>query len=593
MGAGIPASEPLRIEGPEQGVVNVDLPDGALPPAIGVHNFQVFRATRGRPELADGKGYTYNHHVDMGCWKGLLYVGWNSCEKDEDTWPSRELYSTSPDGAHWSDPAELFPQGVSMPLRMYFFHAPNRRMLAIAGLRVTRGLIGEKLKGPLVVREIRSDHTLGEFFTLRPSAQATAESPPPLYTEAKENGFVEACNQLLANRPFLEQQDYGLLLDDRRMKWHDAGNWPDRKLPHEGHEFWVFGKGMSFFHRKDGALVGIAKRGWVTVSTDEGETWSQPAVPSTFVVGSAKTWPQRTSDGRYALVFNPDKHKRLPLVIVTGQDGVTFRDMRVVQGEVPIMRYEGGKGTGPQYVRGISEWSGDGSWKDQAMWIVYSMNKEDVWVGRIPVPVRAAASVTPVGDFDATPAGPIVPGWNVYSPKWAPVSVVRLPGGGSKCLRLEDRDPYDYARAVCVFPQARKLAVSFEVMVRRANRGTLGIELLGESSRIRPVRVALTDDNKLEAVNGGQTVELPSHSADRWLAVKIEANAVAGKFSLSVDGKCLLKDAAFADGADSLHQVSFRTGEYRQIGGVKAVQPETDCPVEPAIYDIRNVRITP
>jgi hypothetical protein len=42
---------------------------------------------------------------------------------------------------------------------------------------------------------------------------------------------------------------------------------------------------------------------------------------------------------------------------------------------------------GPQYVRGISEWSSDGSWKDDAMWVAYSVNKEDVWVSRIPIPI--------------------------------------------------------------------------------------------------------------------------------------------------------------------------------------------------------------
>ena len=86
-------------------------------------------------EITDQKGWTYHHHVDMACWRGRLYVGWNSCERDEDVWPSRELYSASVDGMSWSDPQEMFPQGVSTPLRMYFFHATNGRMFMIAGLR--------------------------------------------------------------------------------------------------------------------------------------------------------------------------------------------------------------------------------------------------------------------------------------------------------------------------------------------------------------------------------------------------------------------------------------------------------------------------
>src|SRR3954465_6936018 len=126
----------LNIEGPEQSRVDNTLPDAGLPPAPGVQSVCVFRATRDAVHLSDEYGWTYHHHVDMACWRGRLYVAWNTCEKDEDVWPSRELFSTSTDGVDWGQPQELFPQGVSTPLRMYFFHAPNGRMLAIAGLRV-------------------------------------------------------------------------------------------------------------------------------------------------------------------------------------------------------------------------------------------------------------------------------------------------------------------------------------------------------------------------------------------------------------------------------------------------------------------------
>ncbi|MGD0768764.1 MAG: hypothetical protein ABSB42_11315 [Tepidisphaeraceae bacterium] len=62
------AQDPIRIEGAEQSRLNGKLPDGGLSPAVGVRNFQVFRASRTAPEITDGKGFTYNHHVDMACW---------------------------------------------------------------------------------------------------------------------------------------------------------------------------------------------------------------------------------------------------------------------------------------------------------------------------------------------------------------------------------------------------------------------------------------------------------------------------------------------------------------------------------------------
>src|SRR5215212_9381082 len=139
--------DPVHVSGSEQSLVNTTLPDGGLLPLPGVRSVQVFRASRDVPQLTDGRGWTYHHHVDMGCWKGRLYVGWNSCEKDEDVWPSRELYSTSSDGVEWSAPVELFPQGISTAARMYFFHAPNGRMLATAGYRGSQEPTTERKKG--------------------------------------------------------------------------------------------------------------------------------------------------------------------------------------------------------------------------------------------------------------------------------------------------------------------------------------------------------------------------------------------------------------------------------------------------------------
>lgn len=380
---GQPATMPIVISGPEQQQLDLSKVGAGIASLKGVQTYPVFRADREHPEASDGKGWTYHHHPDLACWKGRLYVGWNSCEKDEDTWPSRELYSTSSDGMKWSAPAELFPQGVSTPLRMYFFHAPNKRMLAIAGYRVNHEKTEERLKGPLVVREIRADHTLATVFAL----QGSGMQPLPKYQESDDPGFVEACNQLLATRIFLEQQDYGTLLGDRKMSWHDINNWPNDRRARFG--FRDFARAMSFFHRKDGALVGIGKKGFTIVSNDEGQTWSQPVQPPTLVTGNAKVWGQRTSDGRYALVYNPDPRIRFPLVLVSGDDGAHFANMRVVFGDKPEMRYPGlNKSAGPQYTRGISEWASDGSWQDSAMWIVYSVNKEDICVSRIAVPIQ-------------------------------------------------------------------------------------------------------------------------------------------------------------------------------------------------------------
>jgi hypothetical protein len=517
-------SDPLLIiEGPEQARLKPTLPDGGLPPAVGVESYQVFRASTDAPDLTDGRGWTYHHHVDMACWRGRLYVGWNSCERDEDVWPSRELYSTSIDGRTWTPPQELFPQGVSTPLRMYFFHtkgpAPSGgRMLAIAGMRTDTADTSEDRKGPLVVREIFSHHALGDVFALQGRHDTL-----PSFEQSGDGGFVAACRQLLADRIFLEQQDRGKLLGDRRMKWHDAAAWPAGSVPGDSDK-WVAGKAYSLFRRADGVWVGVSKMGWTTISHDGGETWSQPAVPPTLVTGKAKVWSQQTRDGRFVLVYNPSRRNRFPLTIVTGDDGVHFRDMRIVQGELPVQRYAGlHRSIGPQYVRGISHWADDGSRHDEglgdrSLWLVYSMSKEDIWVSRVPLAARP-------------------PAWNVYSPKWAPVTIA-----GDE-VRFEDRDPYDYALATRVFDERRNATITFDVLAEQPD-APLHVEVIGPPS---PIRVAVTPD-----------------VVGEWKPVRIAAEVV--------------------------HRVVFRTGEPRGIGGANPVPAGTDKPHPPIAFRVRNLR---
>ena len=546
-------SDPLIIEGEEQSKLDPALADGGLPPIVGVQSFQVFRASK--VLKTDGLGYTYHHHVDMACWRGRLYVGWNSCEKDEDVWPSRELFSTSTDGRAWADPQELFPQGLSTPLRMYFFHATNGRMLAIAGLRTGTADTDEETKGPLVVREIRDDHSLGEVFTLQ--ASAAVEKHPPMLEQSRDAAFVAACRELLADNVYLEQQDRGRLLGERHMKWHDPSAWPGGKVPGIN-EKWVVGKAFSFYRRGDGGkeLVGISKLRWVTTSTDGGRNWTQPVQPPTLISGGAKVWGQRTRDGRYALVYNPSLDKRYPLALVHSDDGVRFRDMRIVQGELPRQRYEGKfRSLGPQYVRGISHWADDGSRADEkALWLVYSMSKEDIWVSRVGLPVRA--------DGDE---------WNLYSPKWATATI------DGDLLRLEDRDPYDYASATRVFPACRAATISFELVVEKFVDGageTLEIDLVGQrGARLIRLRVA-------------------QPATGQKLGYVLRADCERGRYDLTRNGQAVATNVPFTELSDALNRITFRTGGYRNIGGANPVDPQTDRPHAATSFLIRNLSVT-
>jgi hypothetical protein len=571
--------DPIRMEAVEQNVLNDKLPDGGLPPAVGVANIEVFRASRAAADIADGNGWTYNHHVDLACWSGRLCIAWENGLKDEDTWPARELYSTSADGVSWTKPTELFPPGVGNPLRMYFFHSSNGHMLTIAARRVVHGKMTNATEGGVVVRELLPDFTLGPIYTLILSGPANGAPAP--YQASTDKEFVNACDELLANHLYLEQQDGGDLLGDQRMK-------PYNGAPRD------FGKAFCFFHRPDGTLIGIAKKAYVVESHNDGKTWSGPTRLESFKGGTAKEWIQRTSDGQFAWAHDPFPADRYPLVVLTSPDGITFRDMRVVHGEVPRQRYAGlNKNIGPQYVHGITSWANDGSRTDSAMWLAYSVNKEDIWVSRVPVPIRDEVS-GPIADrFGDFPVGGIVAGWNTYRPKWGSVAVVQAQADHPRCLRLEDHDPYDYARADRVFAASGKVSATFDLMAKQFGPRTFAVELWSGFGDVRPVRIFITSDGNIEAATDSDpNLQLGHCTLNKWMAFKIDADAANGKFSLTLNGMAIATDLPLAEKTDLFQKLVFRTGEYRALP-VRGdeVPADSDKPAESSEYLLRSVTI--
>ncbi|MCP4639889.1 MAG: hypothetical protein GY851_05625 [bacterium] len=303
-------------------------------------------------------------------------------------------------------------------------------------------------------------------------------------------------------------------------------------------------------------------------------------------------------DGRYALVYNPTVHSehRYPLVMVSGDDGIIFDDMLLVHGEVPPRRFFGRwKDYGPQYIRGIVE--GNGTPPGDAMWLSYSMNKEDIWVSRVPTPVRYQVD-GPVHDtFNDMEPGGHVPDWNVYSPQWAPVQVVEFPSVDDKSLELRDEDPYDYARAVRVFQEGTRAEVTCRVCPRQADHGTLDIEVVDRFGN-RPVRLRFDEDGLIKATNGSASVDLRAYAADAWYEIAITVDATPfGSFDVAIDGKPVLQAAALAEAVKSVERISFRTGPYRseptrQTDNEKPHDPlpGADDPVPPALFNIGELK---
>jgi hypothetical protein len=465
----------------------------------------------------------------------------------------------------------LFPQGFSTALRMYFFLAPNGRMLVIAGLRTDTSDVEEDRKHGLVVREIEASHRLGDVFTLRGSSTTLRG-----YRTSADRGFVEACDALLANRIYLEQQDHGVLLGDRRMPWHDHRAWPGGVVPGDDAK-WTCGKAWSFLPRPDGIWLGTCKMGYSTLSRD-GVNWSMPVIPPTLIVGKAKTFAHRAANGQYLLAYNPSRRQRFPLALVHGRDGQHFSQLRVIHGELPIQRYEGRhRSIGPQYVRGVSRWSDDGSRDDAAVWLVYSVNKEDIWISRVPLPLDTPDDSSVDERFDVCDASR----WHRYVPKWADVRVE------DNALLLNNRDPFDHVVVTRTFEPTLRCNVELE-MTCSVRSCAVSISLVSRLGGRCPLQVVI-DETGAVSLN---TESLGSISMGQRCIVSMQVDLVSGTVRGALNHQSAV-EVPTLPACDSVQRLCIRTSHPRNIGGLKPVATGTDQPGAESVVRVHHVRITP
>lgn len=107
--------------------------------------------------------------------------------KEEDDPLCKVVYATSADGFHWSAPADLFPRQVALACRFYFYRAANGRMLAFCAGKSADGDVSEVDKNVLLVREITTDHRLGDAYNLIMTSPQPDQ--PPSHVPFSEQGY--------------------------------------------------------------------------------------------------------------------------------------------------------------------------------------------------------------------------------------------------------------------------------------------------------------------------------------------------------------------------------------------------------------------
>ena len=224
-----------------------------------------------------------------------------------------------------------------------------------------------------VARSVAANGTLGPVFWLVDDPPAPIEEFPkyPNSTDPRFREVSQKINRILANPLHMPAWDF--LNHTTRPRSVDA---------HEMCE-------PTVYQRSDGVLVKLSRdcgphesyRLYASVSEDRGKTWS-PAVRTNIPDSPSKAVTGTLPNGETYLIGNHVPRSaqgvRDPLVISLSPDGKTFdRSAAIVQG-TPLIRYPGrAKGLGFQYPSAIVV--------GKSLWVIYSIDKEDVAVSRIPL----------------------------------------------------------------------------------------------------------------------------------------------------------------------------------------------------------------
>ncbi len=548
---------------------NPDYHDGQLSPVMGVHNIQVMRANRENPSEENGGGWTYNHQPMMAYWNDTFFMHYLADPVDEHVPPSQTLLQTSQDGYNWTNPEILFPiyrvpDGYTKPgrddkakdldaimhQRVGFYVSSDDRLFAMGYY----GVAFDKKDDPndgngigRVIREINADGSLGPIYFIYYNHGFNEKNTSfPFYTRNKDKGFVKACKEILANPRYM-------------MQWVEEADRNEPLIPLNKSY-----KAYCDYTLPNGELVALWKHALTSTSSDGGNTWAEPVERAKgFVNSNAKIWGQRLSDGTYATVYNPSEF-RWPLAISLSKDGLEYTTLNLIHGEISPMRYGGNyKSYGPQYVRGIQE--GNGTPADGDMWLSYSVNKEDMWISRVPVPVRLQATAHADDNFSNFENLSELTDWNIYSLKWAPVSL------SEEWLVLQDKDLYDYAKVERMLPASKELKVSFDLQTAQSNNGNLQIEFLDNKGTVAS-RIALDSDGMMRLKGGARSANLIKYEPNKTYHIEAILSVDNRLIQIYIDGK-KVGQRMFYSPVPAIERVSFRTGERR-------LHPTTETPAD-------------
>ncbi len=308
--------------------------------------------------------------------KGYLYAQWQSSNRDEDSADTWVAYSRALGGINWSSPLVLAPTLDN-------------------GMRTSGGwwTDGEILVAYVNVwpKELEPKAGYTEYRLSQDGVRWSEPKRVLANTGQPVDGVFEQDVHALPNGRIISafHQPPGLKVapyftDDRLgiAGWTkgEMANLPFNKNTSREIE-------PSWFYRADGNPVMVFRdqastfKKLASISRDNGKTWTKPTVTN-FPDSRSKQCAGNLPDGTAYLVNNPSHNKtRIPLVISLSKNGREFNKAYLLRSggaDLQPMRFEGQyKRIGYSYPKAVV-------WQN-ALYVAYATNKEDVQVTRVPL----------------------------------------------------------------------------------------------------------------------------------------------------------------------------------------------------------------
>jgi len=356
-----------------------------------LENIETFSLYTALPETG-----TFSHHSHLARYKETLFATWDNQVNDENGSGQRGLMRRSSDGGMtWSPFEELFPPhdrqvaaseafiGTRFQTSNGFAIIDDILYAVTDVAEWTGSSIEEKKRVGIgtLCRSVGEDGSLGEIFWLEENAPDPVPGFPSypagdlVIIEKFNNYFWQPGNeiQLDFNTPKPVSDDNHRLTEPV-PSYRLADGTCVRLFRDMGSRDAVTQK-----EKEDSK----SRRNYASFSFDDGKNWTVPTRTS-FPDACARSNAGKLPDGQVYVInniipMNPGGlGGRSMLGISLSKDGLNFDRVAIIRFTPPPLRYPGLEKTiGYQYPHSVVA--------DSDLWVMYSINKEDIQVTRIPL----------------------------------------------------------------------------------------------------------------------------------------------------------------------------------------------------------------